>query len=467
MAKKRLFGVDSSNNSAFSWHKHLKQIFLPNLLKLILMKLLFTLFLFAISFCISFSQDTITVMHYNLLGYSTSYISCNQTNNNIDTKEAGIKLITKDIMPDIFTTNEFGDDITYVNRMKNNVLNTDGVTYYESSTYAAEANTSIINMLFYNKNKFSKISEQVVNHSVSSVRKTKIVKLKYLSSNPNDNIYLVCVLTHLKAGSTVDDIADRETMTSEINDWLTANYNTPGNYFIMGDFNVYTSSESGFQNLVNNSNSNIKFYDPINNLGDWNNNSSYKTIHTQSTHSDDNNCAAPGGMDDRFDFILMSNPVINSSLKIAYLNNSYKAYGQDGYHFNKSINDGANGVVSAAISNALYTVSDHLPVTMKIIMNPIVGIEKVLTTSSLTFNFTNPLSKGNLDLNIVNNHNYFGNIKIEICSIIGQTVNSENYELSNGLNRFSIDLSNVKSGIYLIKITDKFNGTNTQKLIIK
>ncbi|OFX16389.1 MAG: hypothetical protein A2033_18590 [Bacteroidetes bacterium GWA2_31_9] len=431
------------------------------------MKKIYIIALILLTFSIAFSQDTITVMHYNLLGYSTSYISCNQTNNNIDTKEAGIKLIIKDVMPDIFTTNEFGDEMTYVNRMKNNVLNTNGITYYSNSTYQSETNTSIINMLFYNSNKFSIVLEQNIVHSVPSVRKTKIIKLKYLSANPNDNIYIICILAHLKAGSYQEDIDDRETMTNEINNWLTANYNTSGNYFIMGDFNTYTSSEPGFQNLVANTNSNIKFNDPINTPGDWNNSYTYRNIHTQSTHADDNGCAAPGGMDDRFDFILMSNPVKDGSLKVAYANNTYKAYGQDGYHYNKSINDGANGVVSANISDALYTVSDHLPVTMKIVMNPTVGVEKIISTSGLTFNYTNPLSSGNLDLNIVNNSNYFGNVRVEICSIIGQTVNSGNYELSNGLNHFSIDLSNVKSGIYLIKITDKFNGRNTQKLIIK
>lgn len=431
------------------------------------MKTFYTIALLLISISIAFSQDTITVMHYNILGYSTSYISCNQTNNNIDTKEAGLKLFTKDIKPDIFTINEFGDDIQYVNRMKNNVLNTDGITYYSSSTYQSEANTSIINMLFYNSAKFSIALEQNINHSVSSVRKTKLIKLKYLSANPNDNIYIICILTHLKAGSYQADIDDRTTMISEINTWLNTYYNTPGNYFIMGDFNTYTSSEPGFQALINNSNSNIKFNDPVNTPGDWNNSYTYRNIHTQSTHADDNGCAANGGMDDRFDFILISNPVKDGSLKVAYANNSYKAYGQDGYHYNKSINDGANGIVSASIADALYNVSDHLPVTMKIVMNPSVGIDKVLTSSGLTFNFTNPLSQSNLDLYVNNKSNYNGDINVEICSIIGQTVNSGKYEITGGLNKFSIDLSNVKSGIYLIKITDKFNGRNTQKLIIK
>lgn len=434
------------------------------------MKHLFILFLSTLSFSFSFSQDTITVMHYNLLGYANSYGSwCNSTNNNINTKEAGLKLIIKDIMPDIFTCNEFGDDLQYVNRMKNNVLNTDGITYYDSSKYTAEANTSIINMLFYNKNKFSKISEQVVNHSVSGVRKTKIIKLKYLSSNTSDEIYIYCIIAHLKAGDTSADSIDRKTMTTEIMNWMQIYYNASGNYLLMGDFNMYSSDEVGYQNLIANGNANIKFNDPINTPGDWNNSYTYRNIHTQSTHADDNGCAAPGGMDDRFDFILMSNPISTGSLKATYLTNSYKAYGQDGYHYNKSINDGANAnpLITTEITNALYTVSDHLPVTMKIKIATGVGIEKVLTTSDLTFNFTNPVSKGNLNLNVVNKNNYFGKIKVEICSIIGQTVNSENFELSNGLNQLPIDLSNVKSGIYLIIITDKFNGRNTQKLIIK
>ncbi len=57
--------------------------------------------------------------------------------------------------------------------------------------------------------------------------------------------------------------------------------------------------------LINFSVEEYRFYDPINRVGDWHNNPSYADIHTQSTHTVYNNCASTGGMDDRFDFIMV------------------------------------------------------------------------------------------------------------------------------------------------------------------
>ena len=47
-----------------------------------------------------------------------------------------------------------------------------------------------------------------------------------------------------------------------------------------------------------------------------------------------------GGMDDRFDFIFVSEDLISGEDGVLYLENSYLAEGQDGNHFNQSVNDG-------------------------------------------------------------------------------------------------------------------------------
>ena len=44
------------------------------------------------------------------------------------------------------------------------------------------------------------------------------------------------------------------------------------NYFLAGDLNMKKSQEIGFQNLLNYSVSSIRFYDPENQPGNWNNN---------------------------------------------------------------------------------------------------------------------------------------------------------------------------------------------------
>lgn len=66
-------------------------------------------------------------------------------------------------------------------------------------------------------------------------------------------------------------------------------------------------------------------------------------------------------MDDRFDMILMSQAIMNSG-GITYLPGTYTAYGNDGLHFNDSINRPPNNAVDQLIANALHYSSDHIPV---------------------------------------------------------------------------------------------------------
>lgn len=47
---------------------------------------------------------------------------------------------------------------------------------------------------------------------------------------------------------------------------------------------------------------------------------------------------------------------------MVYVPNTYFAVGNDGNHFNSSINSGTNYSVSSTVLSALYSLSDHLPV---------------------------------------------------------------------------------------------------------
>ena len=110
----------------------------------------------------------------------------------------------------------------------------------------------------------------------------------------------------------------------------------------------------------------LDLIDPINQMGNWHNNNSYALIHTQSTRSSTEGYAggAYGGMDDRFDIIFTSNDIISGSQGVKYVTNSYVSEGQDGNHFNQSINSGTNSQVTQEIANALFYMSDHLPVSL-------------------------------------------------------------------------------------------------------
>jgi hypothetical protein len=102
--------------------------------------------------------------------------------------------------------------------------------------------------------------------------------------------------------------------------------------------------------------------DPINRPGGWHNGPAFASIHTQSPRTTQFGGGANGGMDDRFDIILTAPSFLDGN-GYEYIPGTYTAYGQDGLHYNVALTDPpANGVVSAAVAQALHDASDHLPV---------------------------------------------------------------------------------------------------------
>ncbi len=162
---------------------------------------------------------------------------------------------------------------------------------------------------------------------------------------------------------------------------------------VYGDFNVYSGSDDAYQTITNYNNAAIRFIDPIDQLGAWNNNSTFAAIHTQSTNSSSNGCAASGGMDDRFDFILVSDELRFGTKSINYVEDSYKAFGQDGLHFNSSIAaPPANGVVSEEVAYALQNMSDHLPVVLQLHVDKTLDLYEQQRNPFLAGLLNNPVS---------------------------------------------------------------------------
>ena len=135
------------------------------------------------------------------------------------------------------------------------------------------------------------------------------------------------------------------------------------NVIVGGDFNIYYSDEPAWQYMRGAGFSQL--LDPINTEGYWHNNISYAPVHTQSPRTLQFGGGANGGMDDRFDFILCNDDMQNGD-DLEILPATYKAFGNDGNHFNLAIIDGTNGVVTAEVANALHEASDHLPVVVNV-----------------------------------------------------------------------------------------------------
>lgn len=345
------------------------------------------------------AQDTLKVMHYNLLYYGKNTSYCTSSNNSIDAKNGNLKTIIKYIRPDIFSVNELDgnssypitDDATY---LLNNALNVDGINYYSRTPFPQ---VYLANTIFYNTQKLKLKNHTPISFNISSDKAFNAYTFYYNAPDlaiTNDSAFVTCIVAHFKAGSYSEDVQERVVEAGIVMDYLT-NLGVAGNYLFMGDLNLYTSSEGAFQKLINPSNTLYKFYDPANQIGDWNNNYDYRFVHTQSTHVS-GDCHSGGGMDDRFDFILASDYIMNGTQKVAFVPGSYKAIGQDGNAFNSSINISTNTSVPSTVAQALYNMSDHLPVYLELKVDQTSVSE--LNVSNIN---TNPITPNSLSATTV------------------------------------------------------------------
>lgn len=415
------------------------------------------------------AQDTITVMQYNLLeygNYNSGWASCFETNNNTQQKDEDIRTILKYVKPDIFTVNEFGASDAICNDFMRHNLNIEGVNYWKSDNRINYANSNIINHIFYNSNKFGMKKRVALR---TEPRDTDVYELycKTASLAAGDTIKLICVVAHLKAGMNYE--SSRRAQLQTAMDYIYQHY-PEDNVLIMGDFNMYSSSETGYQLLTRTySHSDICFVDPLESVGGvgpWNENSNYAQYHTQATASwIDNDCRSTGGMDDRFDFILMADEIAFGYHNIRYVRDSYKAVGNDGRHFNQSINQGSNSSAPQDVIEAVFDCSDHLPVTMKLAVTAKLAVEENVLTPEYNASIApNPASDA---VNICFFNRFDGTVNFDIYNIQGQLVERQSAGFSRGNQLHQIDIGYLAKGFYVLQISNESRQTETLKLIVK
>ncbi len=420
--------------------------------------LLAALFALAIN---AYSQDSLRILQYNLLNFGNYSGFCNNSNNNHLVKEEYLKTIISYSNPDIFTVNELSKITAYHDRILNNVLKEaiDDKRYGRAPSVNI-AGSNIVNMLYYDTLKLSLKSSKVLQSFVRDVNLYTLYYKKIPISG--DTVFINCIVAHLKAGSGVSDEIDRAEMAGNIISQLEST-EVQGNYLIMGDFNLYTAQEEAYQILTRGSLT-FPFYDPINTEGDWNNNPQFASVHTQSVTSSGNGCQSSGGMDDRFDFILSSPQILNGLEGLRFKPGSYKAIGQDGRHFNQSINSGTNTSVPGNVLDALYRNSDHLPIQISLE----VIAEMPGSINELSFNpFDNirvaidPEGMTTVSLNSLINHE----IEVSVFNLAGQKVFEKLQDITSGYNVVKIPLNKINPGLYLLRLSSSKGYSTTIKLV--
>ncbi len=419
-------------------------------------------FLLLIAFITTFqasAQDSLIVLHYNLLNFGNYTSYCNNSNNNHLTKEGYLKTILKYSRPDIFTVNEISRISSYHDRILNNVLNsTVEGKWYKRAASTNIAGSDLLNMIYYDTTKLALKASRVLQ---SYVRDVNLYTLYYKSiPTTGDTIFINCIVAHLKAGSDVSDEISRATMADNIISRL-ENSELPGNYLLMGDFNLYTAQEDAYQILTRGSVM-FPFYDPVMAEGSWNNNSQFSHVHTQSVSSTGNGCQSGGGMDDRFDFILASSQIMNGHEGLRYKQGSYKAIGQDGKHFNQSITNLPNNSVPTDILNALGKNSDHLPVQLVLeVQTEAPGA--IDDRQFIHEAYLRLISDDEAQITLSSSINSL--IDISLFNLAGQLVYNSSCTIIPGTNQITIPLHKSRAGFYLLNIRGYKGETITLKLI--
>jgi exonuclease III len=391
-----------------------------------------------------FSQDQIKVMSYNLLNFANYTSYCTTDNNPHESKAEYLATIIDNQEPDILAVCELGQYVSAsytTNFILGNSLNNNGEEKWLAASPTNQSESYLINGLFYDKNKFQLISQPVI---VTEYRDINVYKMKCLQMT--EETFLYVVVLHLKAGSGSEDAADRTDMTNALMSYI-SNLGSNDNFIIVGDFNVYTDSEQAFQKLINPTNPAIAFYDPIDQMGDWNNNYSYRNYHTQSTHDDQNNdCFSYGGMDDRFDFILISSSIKDGTADIKYVDDTYWAVSQDGNRFNGTLISPNNTTLPSTVINALYNMSDHLPVVAEFQIGDNSSITSISSTKDFYANIVNP-SDGIIKYQLKTNLNT--KLNVNIYTSVGQKILSTKINTKDA-EIYTHDISNLANGVYIM-----------------
>ncbi len=282
------------------------------------------------------AQDTLKIATYNLLGYPGSDAS---------TRNPYFRTVLNSMKPDVLVVQEMTSQAG-VDTFRGNVLNASQPGLFSSVPFNDGPDTD--NSFFF---KSSKVVFLGATYIPTPLRDIAEYRFRPINSPDTVRVYSV----HLKANQT--DTVARLNEATILRTYLNG-LPSGSEFIVVGDFNTYYSSEPALVKLLESEpNNNGRCKDPLNSVGNWHNNISFKSIHTQSPRVRAFGGGATGGMDDRFDLMLISYPMDQHIIP-----SSYTSYGNDGNHFNDSINRLPNTAVPDSVANGLHYASDHLTV---------------------------------------------------------------------------------------------------------
>lgn len=391
-----------------------------------------------------FSQENIKIMTYNILEYSGSDSAV---------RNPHFRKVILNSLPDILIIEEVHSQQA-LNGFLANVMNAYG-NFYSAGTFINGPDTD--NGLFFRSAKFAFISNTRIATAFRDINEFKLIHINY----PGDTLRLFAV--HLYPGSGP---VNENRRAAEIDSLRKFTLSLPLNslYIAAGDFNITGANEPAYIKLMQTGNGNfIDLLPPM--PGIWDN-PVYAPYHTMSSRVRSFGGGSTGGLRNRFDLILVS-PLISNNGRISYVPNTMTAFGNDGNHYQDSINQRPNTIVPDSIADAIHYSSDHIPQFAVFKFGNPVGIHIYHNNYPHIFllkqNYPNPFNPVTV----------IGISIPEAGNILLKVYDSKGDEAATILDKFILagdhtihfDASHLSSGIYFYTLRCG-DFTNTKKMIL-
>lgn len=379
------------------------------------------------------AQENVKIMAYNILNYPGS---------DANTRNPYFRTIIRNANPDVLVVGEMQSQAG-MDGFLNNVLNQTG-SNWSAGTFINGPDTD--NGIYFKTGKFIFAGNRVIQTALRDINEFKIIHVNY----PMDTLRIYAV--HLKAS---EGSANELQRAAEVDSLRKVTNALPQNscYFVCGDFNIYGANESAYQKLLQvNGNQQGHFVDPLIMPGSWNS-AAYAMYHTQSPRVRQFGGGSNGGMDDRFDMILYSKAMATNG-RIVYVANSLVAYGNDGQHYNDSINQRPNLAVADSIADAIHYAADHIPIYATFRFGNPLSINPISSTQPEQFklyqNYPNPFNPStNIKFDLISN----AYVRLTVFDMLGRISETPvNQNLTSGTYEVNWNAKNLSSGMYFYKL---------------
>ncbi|MFZ5433166.1 MAG: T9SS type A sorting domain-containing protein [Calditrichota bacterium] len=385
------------------------------------------------------NADTLRIATYNALNLRGSSIAG---------RIAAFRTVMASLQPDLITLQEVQDEEA-VDQFLSFVLlplQADWASApYNSSSYNDNA-------FFYRSSKVSLLGQRDIPTTLRDITEY------LLRPQSGDTTLRVRVYSlHLKANAGSGDNIERRRQEALILRQQLDQTPAGSLLLVCGDYNILYSDEPAYQLLLAPTPSlNGQLFDPINTPGHWESTVAFAAVHTIGTD----------GLNARFDFILVSSAMMDT-VGSHILPESYWAYGNDGQHFGRAVNDLPNNAVPDSVADALYNATDHLPVVADFVLcsedvnsTEPPRVEPVDFTISAYPNPFNAATRISYDLP------KSGQVSLSVFNLQGQMVATlvDGFQ-SAGAYSIPFDGSTLASGVYLYRLqTEGF--VQTRKMVL-